>query len=601
MENENTPAAPQGESEQVASAPDGIAPDDIAADSGASDSAKEPAVTDAAAWASAVAIAESAAKEREEAEAAIRAKEAAAAAAEQKPADPEEAEDGAESEAEPKRSFFSRLRWANLTYVSRIALSFSMIAAMTAIIAIGVVSAVWGQYFQAYTAENIESLASTAAARIALGYQKSGSLDYDMVENIAMAAEVSPEVGMKVLDARGNTIYETATDEESRGDGTTFEPSDPAQIAGAKIKVDDVVVGSVRMWVYGSDTLMNKLDQQFRDNSYAALGFAGVAAVAVASLFGIGFARRLVAPINRLTRTAAAVKAGKLDARSNLTGEDEIAHLGETFDSMIASVENDRRLEQRLTSDVAHELRTPLMSIQASIEAMIDGVYETDEEHLEMVNSEVQRLSRLVDALLKLSRLENRSNPMKQEVVDLGELLAEVVQTHEQFVVESGLKLGFYSDNRVLVLGDPDMIRQVVVNLISNAVRYTPEGGSIDVSVRRGTAMANIAVSDTGIGLSPEEAKMVFSRFWRADAGRARASGGLGVGLAVVKEIVDRHKGWIGVEGETGKGATFTIHIPLYEDTISRVRARSNARQTRHSGLIMGGGEIGAPLANDRK
>ena len=83
---------------------------------------------------------------------------------------------------------------------------------------------------------------------------------------------------------------------------------------------------------------------------------------------------------------------------------------------------------------------------------------------------------------------------------------------------------------------------------------------------------------------------MVFSRFWRADAGRARASGGLGVGLAVVKEIVDRHKGWIGVEGETGKGATFTIHIPLYEDTISRVRARSNARQTRHPGLIMGGG-----------
>lgn len=569
MDEDKTPApdAPQGEPEQPA--PD-AAQEPVAA--------KEP-VVDEDAWALAVAVAQSAAKEREEAEAAIRAKEAAAAAAEQKPESDEQPD---EDDAKEKRGFFSRLRWANLTYVSRIALSFSMIAAMTAVIAIGVVSAVWGHYFQTYTAQNIESLASTAATRIALAYQKSGSLDIDTIENIALAAEVSPEVGLKVLDASGNTIYETDTEQSPLGDGTTFEPSDPAQIAGAKIRVDDEVVGSVRMWVYGSDTLMNKLDQQFRDNSYVALAFAGVAAVVVASLFGIGFARRLVAPINRLTRTAAAVKAGKLDARSNLTGEDEIAHLGETFDSMIASVENDRKLEQRLTSDVAHELRTPLMSIQASIEAMIDGVYDTDEEHLEMVNSEVQRLSRLVDALLKLSRLENRSNPMKQEVVDLGELVGEVVQTHEQFVVESGLKLGFYSDNRVLVLGDTDMIRQAVVNLISNAVRYTPEGGSIDVSVRRGTAMANIAVRDTGIGLSPEEAKMVFSRFWRADAGRARASGGLGVGLAVVKEIVDRHKGWIGVEGETGKGATFTIHIPLYEDTISRVRARSNNHRNRN-------------------
>ncbi|WP_165062008.1 cell wall metabolism sensor histidine kinase WalK [Adlercreutzia sp. ZJ154] len=510
--------------------------------------------------------------------------EAAPAADEKRPSNSEEnfASEDAE-ETKRKRSFFSRLRWANLTYVTRIALSFAMIAALTAIISVCVVSAVWGQYFQAYTAENIESLASTAATRIALVYENSGELDSEAVETIAMAAEVSPEVSIKVLDAAGNTIYETSNESAPRGDGTSFEPSDPAQIAGAKIKVGDKVVGSVRMWVYGSDTLMNKLDRQFRDNSYAALIFAGLAAVAIASLFGMVFARRLVAPINRLTRTAAAVKAGKLNARSNLTGEDEIAHLGETFDAMIASVENDRKLEQRLTSDVAHELRTPLMSIQANMEAMIDGVYDTDEEHLERVNSEVQRLSRLVDALLKLSRLENRSNPMKQDVVNLGELIGEVVQTHEQFVTESGLKLTFYTDDRVLVLGDSDMIRQAVVNLISNAVRYTPEGGRIDVSVRRSTAMANIAVSDTGIGLSPEEAKMVFGRFWRADAGRARASGGLGIGLAVVKEIVDRHKGWIGVEGETGKGATFTIHIPLYEDTISRVRARSNLQRNRIS------------------
>ncbi|MEI3229775.1 MAG: ATP-binding protein [Gordonibacter pamelaeae] len=273
-----------------------------------------------------------------------------------------------------------------------------------------------------------------------------------------------------------------------------------------------------------------------------------------------------MSPINRMTKTAKAIKEGDLSARTDLHGEDEIARLGETFDEMADSVEKDRELERRLTTDVAHELRTPLMAIQSTVEAMVDGVFEADPEHLETVNSEVQRLSRLVDALLKLSRLENRANPMKEEVVDVGQLISGIIATHDAFVTDSGLTLEYQADDDVRVLGDADMIRQATANLISNAVRYTPEGGHITVEVKRGDLMASIAVRDTGIGLSPEEAKMVFSRFWRADAGRNRESGGLGIGLAVVKEIVDRHGGWVQVEGRKNEGACFTIHIPLYDE-----------------------------------
>ena len=114
------------------------------------------------------------------------------------------------------------------------------------------------------------------------------------------------------------------------------------------------------------------------------------------------------------------------------------------------------------------------------------------------------------------------------------------------------------------------MLRQATANLISNAVRYTPEGGSITVRVAAGDLMASIMVKDTGIGLSPEEVKMVFSRFWRADAGRNRASGGLGIGLALVKEIVDQHGGWVRVEGKKNEGACFTIYIPLYREESSK-------------------------------
>ena len=129
------------------------------------------------------------------------------------------------------------------------------------------------------------------------------------------------------------------------------------------------------------------------------------------------------------------------------------------------------------------------------------------------------------------------------------------------------------------------MLRQAVANLLSNAVRYTPEGGEIFVRVKGGDIMASISVEDTGIGLTREEAKMVFSRFWRAEGGRNRETGGLGVGLAVVKEIVDRHGGWVQVEGEKGLGATFTIHIPLYDEkraeTLEKARVREAQRYAR--------------------
>ncbi|WP_253904859.1 cell wall metabolism sensor histidine kinase WalK [Adlercreutzia sp. ZJ473] len=479
-----------------------------------------------------------------------------------------------------------RFRWSSFSYTTRVTLAFAFIAAMTALVAIGVVSFVWEQHFQTYTTDNMRTMATTTAERIASVYERTGDLwNPDTTKPALQTAELTSGVGVKVIDAEGGVPFDSSASVRSDAPGAqkSFEPTDPSQVAMAPIVVDNVAVGSVRIWVYGSDTLMRQPDQEFRNNSYQALLLATVVAIILASCIGFLFARNLVAPINRMTKTARAIKEGDLAARTNLHGEDEIARLGETFDAMAESVEKDRELERRLTTDVAHELRTPLMAIQATVEAMVDGVYEADEERLVTVNSEVQRLSRLVDALLKLSRLENRSQPMKEEVVDVGELIEGIVSTHEMFVADSGLTIDYQAQRGVRVVGDPDMIRQATANLVSNAVRYTPEGGHIHVRVRRGDIMASISVEDTGIGLTREEAKMVFSRFWRADAGRTRESGGLGVGLAVVKEIVDRHGGWVQVEGEKGKGACFTIHIPLYDAERAKKQATAQARSAQRN------------------
>ena len=475
------------------------------------------------------------------------------------------------------------IRWSSFSYTTRVTLAFALIAAMTALVAIGVVSFVWEQHFRTYTADNMETLCQTTANRIAAIYEETGDLwAPETTKPAAQATEMTSGIGVKVTDMKGGTPFDSSIiiDEEQAGTLKSFEPAERDQVAIADIKVDGKVVGKVRLWVYGSEALMRQPDQEFRDNSYQAMFIAAGVAIVLASCIGFLFARNLVAPINRIMGAARAIGKGDLSARTNLTGEDEVARLGETFDAMAESVEKDRDLERRLTTDVAHELRTPLMAIQATVEAMVDGVYEADEERLVTVNSEIQRLSRLVNALLKLSRLENRAEPMKEEVVNVGDLIAGIIATHEMFVSDSGLTLEYDAQPDARVVGDADMIRQATANLISNAVRYTPEGGHINVSVRKGGIMASIAVKDTGIGLSKAEARMVFSLYWRADAGRNRGSSGLGSGLAVVKEIVDRHGGWVQVEGEKGKGACFTIHIPLYDEEAQKRAGRSGKKRT---------------------
>ena len=462
----------------------------------------------------------------------------------------------------------------SLTYAARVTLAFALISAMTTLLAFGVLSYVWEQHFQTYTRENVQRIADTTAASISSRYQDGQQWYSGALSPASTVHDLNNSVGVQVIDTAGNVLYDDSNTMDANG--VSLAPQDRESLATSFIvDSEDNIVGTVKVWVYGSNTLLTQADQEFRDKSYQAMVFSAVLAIAIALFVGVMFARNLVDPINRISRAARAFGKGDLSARTNLEGYDEIARLGKTFDTMAEAVEKDRKLERRLTTDVAHELRTPLMAIQSTVEAIMDGVFEADEERLDTINSEVQRLSRLVDAILKLSRLENRGVPLREEIVNVGELISGLISTHEAYVHDSGLELYYRADPDVYVYGDPDLIRQATANLISNAVRYTPEG-SITVSVKQGELMAAISVADTGIGLSKEEAKMVFSRFWRADAGRNREQGGLGVGLSVVKEIVDQHGGWVRVEGEPNVGATFTIFLPLYdEDRVRQQRAKT--------------------------
>ena len=513
---------------------------------------------------------------------------------------------------------------SGLSYGSRMALSFAATSLMTVLVLVCVIMVVWGSAFSEYTRANVIDLAKLTSEKLADSYEQDGEWTVDTLYAIAQSSSISDDIGLQVLDAEGTILYddtwpvasvaadvkksedepapdaasaegsntdidvdqgsaEQTIDEAAKGSASTAEEDEPkikfdrhglistaptdeeGAITEPITTSDGKVVGKVRLWVLGSDVLLTKTDTAFREKTIDAMFLAAVIAVAISVMFGLFVSRMLTNPIRRITGTAKQIRDGDLSARTNMRGDDEIDQLGETFDEMATSLEKDLKHERRLTSDVAHELRTPLMAMLATVEAMQDGVYPTDNEHLETVASETRRLARLVQQMLDLSRMENHTAPMNIEAVDMVELVRGVVNAQEPLFHERDLRLRFADETQgkmPFIKVDPDMITQCVINLMSNAMRYTPEGGWVIVRVGLDRKYLTISVSDTGIGIAKEDLSRIFGRFWRADASRAREAGGLGVGLAVTKQIVERHHGFISVESELEKGTTFTIHLP---------------------------------------
>ncbi len=490
-----------------------------------------------------------------------------------------------------------------MSYGSRMALSFALTSLMTVLILVCVVSVVWSGAFSEYTRANVTEIAQLASQKLATLYETNGGWSLSDLASLAESTSASDDIGLQVTDAEGTILYDDtwpaasvaaelkrlreAEDERgvasASGSGeadqdeddwvaqahslTSTAPTDDAEGAVTEpiVTSDGETVGTVRLWVLGSDVLLTKADANFRSNTFNAMMIAAFVAVAISLLIGLLVSRMLTNPIRRITGTAKQIRDGDLSARTDLRGDDEIDQLGETFDEMANSLEKDLKHERRLTSDVAHELRTPLMAMLATVEAMQDGVYPTDAEHLETVASETRRLARLVQQMLDLSRMENRTAPLNLEPVDVVSLTRNIVNAQEQLFVTRDLRLRFADETAgrsATIEIDPDMITQAIINLLSNAMRYTPEGGWVVASVMVDRKHVLISVADTGIGIAKEDLSRIFGRFWRADASRAREAGGLGVGLAVTKQIVERHHGFISVESELGKGTTFTIHLP---------------------------------------
>jgi signal transduction histidine kinase len=308
------------------------------------------------------------------------------------------------------------------------------------------------------------------------------------------------------------------------------------------------------------------LFENFRASMFESLGYAVLASVLAALLVSLFLSRRIVAPVRDLTDASQRLTDGHYDERVQVNGSDEIAQLAAHFNQMAAQLEQVEFMRRQLIGDVTHELRTPLTSIKGYMEGLVDGVLPSTPETFNQIHSEADRLSRLVDDLQELSRVEAKAYPLDFRSVAVSDLVQTTVKrlSPQATAKRIGLRLSLPAD-LPLIQADEDRITQVLVNLVANAIQYTPEGGDVTISAARHENEIYISVKDTGIGIPPEHLANLFTRFYRVDKSRSRnAGGGSGIGLTIAKHLVEAHGGRVWAESAgDGQGSTFSFSLKI--------------------------------------
>jgi len=288
-----------------------------------------------------------------------------------------------------------------------------------------------------------------------------------------------------------------------------------------------------------------------------------LATVAVTLIAG----RRLARPIHALTAAVQRMEAGDRSARVPMKGrrQDEVGRLAHAFNAMAVSMEENERQRQAMVSDIAHELRNPLTNVRGYLEGAQDGLVPLDDALIASLLEESTLLSRLVDDLQDLALADAGRLHLHPELLDAADLVEQVTAAHRAAAAVAGIAMTAEVSGPLRIEGDPGRLRQVLGNLVGNALRYTPAGGEVTLtaSADDGAGQALITVVDTGSGIAAEHLPHIFERFYRADASRSRETGGSGLGLAITRYLVEAHGGTIEAQSTEGAGSTFTIRLPV--------------------------------------
>ncbi|GMA60497.1 ATP-binding protein [Alicyclobacillus fastidiosus] len=414
--------------------------------------------------------------------------------------------------------------------------------------------------FQSYASEAMQRNAVQWADLVSYFYDTDGhswskvGMDINHVMSHTSSRSDLPQQ-LVVVDNQNHVEFEVGT--KSGSPNKRMDNSVPVLNHGQKIAT---------MLIYGEGLeRLYDIEEAVLHTMTLALMWGVIIAAALALLSGAFMARRMTRPLKHILKAIRSIIHGDLKTQIPVTSTDEFGQVALAFNQMTAKLAATEEARRHLVADVAHELRIPLTIMQGQLELIQQGVKTARPQDLLPIHDEVIRLTRLVQDLHQLSLAEVGKLQLRKRPTDMVQFLRRIVDNFEveAFDHNIALTLSVSDDMNATIHVDPDRMTQVFVNLLGNALRYTPAGGTVHVEISRESQALVVALSDTGPGIEADHLPFVFDRFYRGEEDRSRDTGGTGLGLAIAKEFVEAHNGTIRVASVKGVGTTFVVRLPL--------------------------------------
>ncbi|MFT8314042.1 MAG: ATP-binding protein [Clostridium sp.] len=454
---------------------------------------------------------------------------------------------------------------------TKLSLTYALVAVISILMISLTINIFLEKQFKTYTMENQENKNKALTDLIGKQYGDNENWNYKTIESIGMNA-IEQGLIIKLNDNSGKVVWDAST----HNNGLCKQMIDHMEnnmnkyYGGDSGKYEEKLytvyngnrkIGSLQIGYYGP-FYYNDNDIAFIKTLNKILLGVGIASLFFAVLLGLLMAKMLSSPISRVVKAAQNIANGFFDNRITEKSETtEIDLLISTINDLTETLENQKNLRKRMSADIAHELRTPLATLQSHLEAMIDGIWKPSIERLESCHEESIRINRLVGDLENLAEYESENYKLSKVKYDIYDQVKKIMYNFQADFKNKGVNINL-NGKREFVFADKDKISQVIINLISNSLKYTPKDGNVEIIIDKSDKEIIIKVKDTGRGISSEDIPYIFERFYRVDKSRNRLTGGAGIGLTIAKAIVNFHKGNIAVKSNLGKGTEFTVLLP---------------------------------------
>jgi len=453
----------------------------------------------------------------------------------------------------------------------KITKSFFLISITTFVLLSFLINSISEKQFKNYIIEDLEDKKELIVDALKQQYISTGNWNVNEIDNIGVSS-LNEGLIVRVANPEGVILWDAMTHNKGMCVAIIERMSEnmERQYAGFEggytesnysVFHNDSLIGIISIGYYGP-YYFTESDLAFLNTLNKLLILTTLVTGLFSVILGLYTAKRISGPISRVIKTSEQISEGNYNGRIvEKSNTKEIVELTEAINVLAENLGKHESLRKRLTADVAHELRTPIANLQGHLEAMIDGIWAPSLDRLKSCHEETIRLTKIVSDLESIARYEKEGMTLNLGKTNISECILSALKSFENEFRNKNLELNTHISDQ-MINADKDKLTQVMINIISNAIKYTPEGGVVDVTVTGTNAQAIISIKDNGIGISEEDLPYIFERFYRADKSRSRETGGSGIGLAIVKSIVEAHGGIVNVTSKLNSGSNFTIKLP---------------------------------------